>query len=315
MVTQCNSAEVFTLNFSPHNIWWRDTSQTKYLGPVVSSQITNNITSPSWKENDGININVVLLLARWKLKWSSRPELLKINNWTRKRKQFSPWTFYLFEVVQMQRRQTTEISDDTDCGAWPQAGEVQTPTVQQDDICHHLRRFVHHLPTICGVQWSNLSSLIYSVFLLLSCSCLWSILVQCDRGDQPRAANCPRSVNTDTGGERKYFLVDISRFSNYFLYIYHWWSAINEIKNENWIHFDKRFCREEMGRRCILHVDFAAINSLCPAPSRADNNDKCCSSSDTFCHKHSHSHHTCNTSIFYYYQCSVKIGYKVSRCL
>ena len=102
MVTQCNSAEVFTLNFSPHNIWWRDTSQTKYLGPVVSSQITNNITSPSWKENDGININVVLLLARWKLKWSSRPELLKINNWTRKRKQFSPWTFYLFEVVQMQ---------------------------------------------------------------------------------------------------------------------------------------------------------------------------------------------------------------------
>ena len=122
----------------------------------------------------------------------------------------------MFEVVQMQRRQTTEISDDTDCGAWPQAGEVQTPTVQQDDIldtalCHHLRRFVHHLPTICGVQWSNLSSLIYSVFLLLSCSCLWSILVQCDRGDQPRAANCPRSVNTDTGGEGKYFLVDISR--------------------------------------------------------------------------------------------------------
>ena len=38
-----------------------------------------------------------------------------------------------------------------------------------------------------------------------------------------------------------------------------------------------------------------------PAPSRADNNDKCCSSSDIFCHKHSHSHHTCNTSIFYHY--------------
>ena len=162
---------------------------------------------------------------------------------------------------------------------------------------------------------SNLSWLIYSVFLLLSCSCLWSILVQCDRGDQPLAANCPRSVNTDTGGEGKYFLVDISRIIFCTFIFYHWWSAINEIKNENWIHFDKWFCREEMGRRCILHVDFAAINSLCPAPSRADNNDKCCSSSDTFCHKHSHSHHTCNTSILYYYQCPVKIGYKVSRCL
>ena len=176
MVTQCNSAEVFTLNFSPHNIWWRDTSQTKYLGPVVSSQITNNITSPSWKENDGININVVLLLARWKLKWSSRPELLKINNWTRKRKQFSPWTFYLFEVVQMQRRQTTEISDDTDCGAWPQAGEVQTSTVQQDDIldtalCHHLRRFVHHLPTMwCAMEQSQFANIfsVLATFLFLS---------------------------------------------------------------------------------------------------------------------------------------------------
>ena len=40
----------------------------------------------------------------------------------------------MFEVVQMQKRQTTEIPDDTDCGAWPQAGEVQTPAVQQDDI-------------------------------------------------------------------------------------------------------------------------------------------------------------------------------------
>ena len=149
MVTQCNSAEVFTLNFSPHNIWWRDTSQTKYLGPVVSSQITNNITSPSWKENDGININVVLLLARWKLKWSSRPELLKINNWTRKRKQFSPWTFYLFEVVQMQRRHTTEISDDTDCGAWPQAGEVQTPAVSSAARWHPGYCILSPSPQIC----------------------------------------------------------------------------------------------------------------------------------------------------------------------
>ena len=118
--------------------------------------------------------------------------------------------FICLKLCRCRRRQTTEISDDTDCGAWPQAGEVQTPTVQQDDIldtalCHHLRRFVHHLPTLCGVQWSNLSSLIYSVFLLLSCSCLWSILVQCDRGDQPRAANCPRSINTHTGGEENIF--------------------------------------------------------------------------------------------------------------
>ena len=65
---------------------------------------------------------------------------------------------------------------------------------------------IYLLYVVCnGALLSNLSSLIYSVFLLLSCSCLWSILVQCDRGDQPLAANCPRSVNTDTGEDGNYF--------------------------------------------------------------------------------------------------------------
>ena len=224
MVTQCNSAEVFTLNFSPHNIWWRDTSQTKYLGPVVSSQITNNITSPSWKENDGININVVLLLARWKLKWSSRPELLKINNWTRKRKQFSPWTFYLFEVVQMQRRQTTEISDDTDCGAWPQAGEVQTPTLQQDDIldtalCHHLRRFVHHLPTIhmwCAMEQSQFANIfsVLATFLFLSVVNIGAVWPWWP------ASCCQLSTQCQHRYRRRGKIFFGRYISNYFLYIY-----------------------------------------------------------------------------------------------
>ena len=90
----------------------------------------------------------------------------------------------------------------------PETCRLQQSALQLDDIldtalCLHHRRFVQfgknititiYLLSVCGVQWSNLSSLIYSVFLLLLCSCLWSILVQCECGDQPGAANCPVST-------------------------------------------------------------------------------------------------------------------------
>ena len=186
MVTQCNSAEVFTLNFSPHNIWWRDTSQTKYLAPVVSSQITNNITSPSWKENDGININVVLLLARWKLKWSSRPELLKSTIEHGNGSNSHHGHFICLKLCRCRRRQTTEISDDTDCGL--QARDVQTPAVSTaarwhpgyctlsppPQICTVWQKYNHnHLPTICvwcameQSQFANIFSVLVT-FVFLS---------------------------------------------------------------------------------------------------------------------------------------------------
>ena len=101
---------------------------------------------------------------------------------------------YRMTQIVVSRPETCRLQQSAQQLRWHPGYCTLSPPPQ---ICTVWQKYNHitiYLLSVCGVQWSNLSSLIYSVFLLLLCSCLWSILVQCECGDQPGAANCPVST-------------------------------------------------------------------------------------------------------------------------
>ena len=102
----------------------------------------------------------------------------------------------------------------------------QQSALQQDDIldtavCHHLRRFVHHLPTICGVQWSIIEqSQFANIFSVLATFVFLSVVNIGAVWPWWPASCCQLSTQCQHRYRRRGKIFFGRYISNYFLYIY-----------------------------------------------------------------------------------------------